>query len=110
MLQRDALLDPLLIGVCEMCYPQGFQHDVPDEVLGECHHLFVVREGLVQLTGCELWIMGLVDAFIAVVLADLVDLVHAPHQELLEVELRSDPHEELRLQVIVVGHERFLHQ
>ena len=49
--------------------------------------------------------MGLIDALIPEEAPDLVDAIQAAHNQLLEVELRSDAQEELHVELVVVSHE-----
>jgi hypothetical protein len=46
------------------------------------------------------------DALVAEVLAELVDLVYAPHDQPLQVQLGGDPQVEVPIEGVVVGGER----
>ncbi len=70
-----------------------------DELLGEHPHGVVVAVRLVHLERGELGVVLEVGALVAELAADLEDLLHAAHQQPLEVQLGGDP----QVQVHVVG-------
>jgi len=65
----------------------------------------VVGVGHVELAHGELGVVRHVDALVAEVAADLVDPVDAAHHQHLQVQLGRDPHEQVHVQVVVVGDE-----
>jgi hypothetical protein len=74
-------------------------------VLSDADEVVVVSVGHVELAGSVLGVVGLIDGFISEVLADLEDALQAADHQLLEEELRSNPHEEFHVEVVVVGGE-----
>ncbi|RUP48073.1 hypothetical protein BC936DRAFT_145003 [Jimgerdemannia flammicorona] len=76
-----------------------------DKGLGEVHEVVDVCIGHVKLTRGELGVVGEVDSLIPELASDLIDTVEAANDEHLEEELRRDAHEEVELEVIVVGDE-----
>ena len=65
----------------------------------------VVAERLIHLHGRELGVVAAVDAFVAEVAIDFVDLGQATHDQLLEIQLGGNPQEERHPQRVVVGGE-----
>ena len=82
------------------------ERDVLDERLHAAHRVLVVRVRLVPLEHRELGIALVVDALVAEVLADLVDLLEAADDEPLEVELGRDAEVEILVEDVVVRDER----
>lgn len=60
---------------------------------------------LVEFTGGELRVVGQVNALIPELPPDLVNPVKPADHQHLEVQLRSNSHVELHVEVVVVGHE-----
>ena len=63
----------------------------------------VVAERLIHLHGCELGVVAAVDAFVAEVAIDFVNLGQATHDQLLEIQLGGNPQKERHPQRVVVG-------
>jgi hypothetical protein len=82
----------------------GLDH-AGDHVLGHAHEVVVVGVGHVELARGELGVVREVDALVAELAAQLVDAVEAADDELLEVELGRDAHEEVEVEVVVVRDE-----
>mmetsp|Transcript_7743 Transcript_7743/g.9319 ORF Transcript_7743/g.9319 Transcript_7743/m.9319 type:complete len:333 (-) Transcript_7743:490-1488(-) len=77
-----------------------------EELLSEAHEVVVVSVGPIEFAGGELRVMGQIDTLVAELLADLEDAVHTTDDEHLQVELGSDTHEKLHVQVVVESLER----
>ena len=78
--------------------PRALLRDGRDQVLDPLHRVGVVRVGLVPLEHRELGLVLVRDAFVAEVLAELVDLLQPADDEALEVELRCDAEIEVGVQ------------
>ena len=87
----------------------GLERDRRDHRLEETHHVLVVGVGLVALQHRELGVVVGVDALVAEDAAELVHLVHAAHDEPLEVELGGDAQVQPPVERAVLGHERLGH-
>ena len=77
-----------------------------DDPLHARHRVAVVGVGLVPLEHRELGVVLVGDAFVAEVLADLVDPLEPADDQALEVELGRDPQVEPLVELVVVGLER----
>ena len=77
-----------------------------DERLDERHHGAIVTERFVHLHRRELWIVAAINAFIAKVAIDLIDLAHAANQTTLEIELRRNAHKQRHIKGIVMRGKR----
>ena len=60
------------------------------EVLSQVHHAMVIGIGLIELHERELRIVAGIHALVAEDAANLIDLVHAAHDQSLEVELQRN--------------------
>ena len=76
------------------------------EALDALHRVRVVRVRLVPLQHGELGLVLVGHAFVAEVLAQLVDLLQPSDDEALEVELGGDAEVEVGVERVRVGHER----
>ena len=77
-----------------------------DERLRQLHHRRVVAVGLVRLEHRELRVVVAVDALVPEVPPELVDALHAPHEQAFEVELERDPELHLDAERLVERRER----
>ena len=75
---------------------QRLEHSGAHHLLTEIHHLVHVRIGPVKLQHRELGIVSAVDAFVAEVAIEFVDLFKAANQQSLQVKLRRDARIERR--------------
>jgi len=66
----------------------------------------IISIGPIELASSELWVMGQIDTFIAELFADFEYSIHATDDEHFKIELWSDSHEQLHVQVIVESLER----
>ncbi len=80
--------------------------DVCDQRLQALGGVVVVGVGLVPLDHRELGVVLEGDAFVAEVLAQLVDALDAADDQALQVELGGDPEIEIAIEGVVVRHER----
>ncbi len=71
-----------------------------DETLGDRHHIGPIREGLIELHHRELGVVPRRDPLVAEDATDLVDALHAAHDQALEVELEGDAQVELHIEVL----------
>ncbi|MPM09213.1 hypothetical protein SDC9_55529 [bioreactor metagenome] len=76
---------------------------VPDDLLGEVHHVVVVRVGPVHLHGGELRVVHGVEPLVAEVLSHLIYPAEHAHHEALQVEFRGDAEVHLHAQGVVEG-------
>ena len=98
--QVDVLPLPLdLIGAQNLLGGGGQQ------VLEQVHHVVEIGVGLVELDGGELRVVLGVHALVAEDAADLIDPVHAAHDEPLQGQLGGDAHIHVDVQGVVVGDE-----
>lgn len=74
-----------------------------EEQLGGLHEIVDVGVGLVELTGGELGVMGLVNTLVSELSANLVDSLHSSNNKLLEVQLGGNSHVHVQVEVVVVG-------
>src|SRR6266545_4120375 len=79
------------------------------ELLGESHHRVVVAVGLIGLEHRELGVVRWPDPLVSEIASDLVDALHAPDEQALEVQLERDPKLELDAERLVEGGERPRH-
>ncbi|GKT46492.1 uncharacterized protein ColSpa_06674 [Colletotrichum spaethianum] len=79
--------------------------EAADQLLSQVHNVVDIGEGLVELAGGELGVVGEVDALVSELTTKLVDAVEATNDKLLEVELGSYSHEHGHVQIVVVGDE-----
>lgn len=86
-----------LVAACD------FLDQVGDEVFGQVHDVVDVGKGLVELAGGEFGVVGQVDAFVTELAADFVDAFQTADNQLLEVQFWGNAHEELHVQLVVVG-------
>lgn len=98
---------PLVRGIGDLQTAEELAHQDLQELLRHAHGVLVVRIGHVELAGGELGVVREVDALVPEHPPYLVHPVEAPHHQLLVVELRADPEEQVHLQLVVVGDERF---
>ena len=77
--------------------------DARDEPLDAVHRVAVVGVGLVPLEHRELGVVLERDAFVAEVLADLVDALEPADDQALEVQLGRDPQVERLVELVVVA-------
>jgi hypothetical protein len=82
--------------------------DIAKQFLGQFDHIAVVGIGAVQLTGGELGIMRLIDAFISKIFADLKHPGNTAYQQSLEEEFWCNAHEKRHFVVVVISNKRFL--
>jgi hypothetical protein len=80
-------------------------NEAGDERLGEVHEVVHVGVGHVELTDGEFGVVSKVDTLIPEDATDLVDTVKTTDDELLEVELGGDTHEEVEVEGVVVSDE-----
>ena len=76
-----------------------------EEALGDLHEVVVVGVGHVKLAGGELGVVGEVDTLVTELATNLVYAVNPSNNKHLEVELGGDAHEEVHVQVVVMGDE-----
>lgn len=76
-------------------------HHLRKQLFRKGHQVIVVGVGPIELAGGELWVVRQVDAFVTELLANLEHAIHAAHNQHLQVELRSDTHEQLHVKVVV---------
>ena len=50
--------------------------------------------------------MRLINSFISEVLPDLINPIQSPHHQSLQIQLRSNPHKQIHLQIIMVRNKR----
>ena len=100
-LERDDLAINLNLRLAVDGGADLFQHP-----LCEAHAPVQILVADIELHACELWVVGLVHAFVAEVLAHLIDALEAAHDEALEVELGSYAHVHVLIEGIEMGHER----
>ena len=84
---------------------QHLLRDVADHALHQLHHGLVVAIGLVGFEHRELRVVLPREAFVAEVAANLKDLVHAAHEQALEVKLEGDAEVEVAAEGLVLGDE-----
>ena len=101
--RREVQLLPL---VRELLLAKHALHRVRDHLLGQCHHLLVVRVGPVELQLRELRVVLEGHAFVAEVAADLVDAFQVADQQALEIQLERDAQVHVLLQLVVMRDER----
>lgn len=75
-------------------------------IFGELEQIVEVSVGHVELAARVLGVVGLIDALVTEVLSDFIDAVESTDDQLLEVQLGSDTHVQLHLEIVVVGEER----
>ena len=83
-----------------------FFHHGRKELLRHVHQIVIIRISHVELAGGELRVMGEINPFVAELPPNLVHPIQAANDQLLEIELRGNAHEEVHVQVVVVGDER----
>src|SRR5215207_4324416 len=93
-------------GEVERALVADLARDEADQLLQFRRYVLVVGVGLVPLEHRELGVVLVGDALVAEVLAELVDLLQAAHDQPLQVELGGDPQVELAVEGVVLGHER----
>jgi len=79
---------------------------LPDDRLGQLHHVRVVGVGLVGLEHRELRVVARVDALVAEHAADLEDPLEAADDQTLEMQLERDPQVVVDVERVVVSDER----
>ena len=77
-----------------------------DELFRHIHQVVVVGIRPVELARRELGVVGKVNALISELATNLVDTLQATDNQHLEVQLRSNTHEQVHVQLIVMGDER----
>ena len=80
-----------------------FLRGAADELFDERHHRLHVAVGFVDFQRGEFGVVRAVEAFVAVVLAELEHLVVAAHQQALEIQLRRDAQVHRLAQRVVEG-------
>lgn len=82
-------------------------HDeLGEKVLRKLHHVLVVSVSLVELDGGELRVVSSVDGLVTELFADFVHSLQTTNNEVLQVELRCDTHEDVHAQTVVMSLER----
>lgn len=76
------------------------------QLLGAFHHVINVGIGFVELAGGEFGVVREIGAFVAELLAELVDTLNAAHHKHLEVQFWGDAHEHVGVVFVDVGDER----
>src|SRR3989338_4060252 len=66
----------------------------------------VISVGHIELAGGELRVVGQIDTLVSEVATDFVNTLETTDHKHLEVELGSDAHEQVELEIVVMGHER----
>lgn len=83
--------------------------DVLDEarnqLLGHVHKIKVVGIGPVELAGGEFGVVGKVNAFVSELATDLIDTLQATDDQHLKIQLWRNTHEQVHVQLVVVGNE-----
>mmetsp|Transcript_76742 Transcript_76742/g.128980 ORF Transcript_76742/g.128980 Transcript_76742/m.128980 type:complete len:320 (-) Transcript_76742:438-1397(-) len=92
-----------LIAACHL------QYHLCNQLLRHLNEVIVICVGHVEFTGGELRVVRQVDTFVAELSPDLVHSVHAPHHQHFQIQLRSNPHVQLHVQLVVLGDERLGH-
>ena len=98
-----APLDPGGVGRGQPLGEEGVR--VAEHLLGLVHQRLVGRVGLVVLEHRELGVVPGADPLVPVTTRELVDPLEAADHQPLEVELGRDPHEQIHVELVVVGHE-----
>ena len=80
--------------------------DALDELLDPVHRVVVVGVRLVPLELRELRVVLEGDALVAKVLAELVDALEPSDDQSLQIQLGRDAEVQVRVQLVVMGHER----
>lgn len=76
-----------------------------NEVFGGVHEVESISVGLVELAGGEFGVVGKVNAFVTELATHFVDTLKTTNNQHLEVQLRSNTHEEIHVEVVVVSNE-----
>lgn len=87
---------------------QWFLYNTAEEFFREFNHISVICICTVELAWGELRIVGLIDALVPEVLADLEYLWDSADEQPLEEELRSYSHEKGHFVVVMVSNKGFL--
>lgn len=80
-------------------------HHLGKHILGDVHQVIIISVGHVELAGCVLRVVSLINGFVSEVFADFEDSFQTSNNALLEVKFRSNSHVQLHIQVIVMSHE-----
>ncbi|KAF5041998.1 hypothetical protein DSECCO2_517170 [anaerobic digester metagenome] len=73
------------------------------ELFHQVHHVGVVSESLIQLDHGKFGIVLVVNAFVAEVLAHIIDFLEAGDNQSLQIELRCDPQVHINIQGVMMG-------
>lgn len=80
-------------------------HETGNEVFGGVHEVESISVGLVELAGGELGVVGKVNAFVTELATHFVYTLKTTDNQHLKVQLRSNTHEEVHVEVVVVSNE-----
>ena len=67
----------------------------------ERHQIILVSISPIKLTSCELWVVSQINTFIAELLANLENTIHASNNQHLQVELWSNSHKKLHVKIVM---------
>lgn len=76
-----------------------------DHTLRQVHQVVHVRVGHVKLADRELGIVGHIDLLVPEDPSDLKYTIETSDHKLLEIQFGSDPHEQVELEIVVMGDE-----
>lgn len=104
-IELDALGAGTLRMVGDLVSAGDVLHDAGDHILRHLHHVVHIGVRHVELARGELGVVRHIDRLVTELAAQLVHAVETTDHELLQVQLGSDTHVEVQVQVVVVGDE-----
>src|SRR6476469_347322 len=72
--------------------------DLPQQIARQVHQPAIIRVRLVELQHRELRIVLRRDTFVAEIPVNLIHSLHSTHDESLEIEFRSDPKKQVKIE------------
>ncbi len=76
-----------------------------EKQLSGLHEVVHISVGLVELTGGELGVVGLINTLVSELTSNLVNSLKTTDNQLLEVKLGSNSHKQIHVQIVMVGNE-----
>ena len=104
-LPRRCQVDVIVL-VGDFLRSQNLLSGIGDHLLGQFHHLQIIRIGPVELKLGEFRVVLERDALVAEITSDLIDLFQIAYEQPLEIQLERDSQVHVLLELVMVGYER----
>ena len=82
----------------------NLKHHLRYHLFSEFHQILIICIRHIKLTSCELWIMRVINSLISKILPDLKHPLHATNNQHFQIQLRSDPHIQIKIQLVMLSY------